>query len=892
MKLLRSLCCFFCCWGLVSLGLTLPAQAQADALSGRPQAKARVQEKDKDREKFFEAKIRPVLVEHCYECHSAESGQLGGGLQLDSRDALLAGGDSGSAIVPGKPKESLLLKAIQHADPDLIMPPEETGVRLSEDVVADFEKWIRSGAVDPRTEAAGAAKKKYDPEAAKEWWAWQPRKPVAPPRVSDESWVRQPLDRFILDQLQREGLKPSCDADRVTLVRRLAFDLTGLPPTVSELYDYALSPAPLPLESLVDRYLDSPRYGERMGRRWLDVARYAESSGKDFNATFPHAWRYRDYVIDAFNEDMSYRSFLMEQIAGDLLPSQSVSVKARRTIATGFLALGPKGLNEANPRQFATDLADEQIDSVSQAFLGLTIACARCHDHKFDPITQRDYTAVAGIFLSTETRFGSQGNNNGRNRGKLSELPRSFVDEQAYGEAVSPEEYRRLKERVEQLEEDRRAAALAARERPSTDAKNNPRRELNRIQQQLVTLETELTRYNEDGSLQALAMGVNDKPVAMPRPVFAQGRRKAMQAFANAQRRGGLPFELQTIHDSPLFERGEIDRPSERVPRGLPAFFAGDKQVDIPSSSSGRLELARWIADDDNALTARVMVNRVWSWMMGRGLVVSVDNFGSTGEMPSHPELLDYLANDFVRNNWSVKQLVRTIVLSRTYAMSSDFNSESYVRDPDNRNYWRANPRTLEAEAVRDALLNAAGTLDLERPHGSLISRAGDGIIGRPRPNGRRKGVTEEDITKIDTNYRSVYLPVPRDLLPDVLELFDFPDNSLVHGSRDSTLVPSQSLFWMNSPTVDRSVKQIATRVLGAEITEKAPEGTSLQETNVADKFNNICLLTLSRPPLAEETAAVKKFVAEQTKLGANAETIWANVCRAVISSADFRRLR
>ncbi|MGN6546485.1 MAG: PSD1 and planctomycete cytochrome C domain-containing protein [Aureliella sp.] len=910
MKPLRLLCCWVCCWGLVSLSMAEKARAQKDAKSAQ---QAQV--------KFFEAKIRPALVKHCYECHSAESSELGGGLQLDSRDGLLAGGDSGPAVVPGKPKASLLLKAIQQTDRDLVMPPKEAGGKLSDETIADFETWIRNGAVDPRTEAAAVAKKKYDPEASKDWWAWQPRQHVAPPQVQNEKWVREPIDRFILAGLEREGMKPSADADRVTLVRRLAFDLTGLPPSVSELYDYALSPSPLPLESLIDRYLDSPRYGERMGRHWLDVARYAESTGKDFNATFPHAWRYRDYVIDAFNEDMSYRNFIMEQIAGDLLPSQSASAKTRHTIATGFLALGPKGLNEANPRQFATDLADEQIDTVSQAFLGVTLACARCHDHKFDPITQRDYTAVAGIFLSTETRFGSQGNNNGRNRGKLAELPRGFLDEQAYSRALSPLEYKRLQERVEQLEQERRTTALAARERPSTDAKNNPRRELNRIQNQLAALETELSLYNEDGSLKALAMAAADKPAAVPRPVFAPRARRALEALANVQRRGGLPLELQTIHDSPLYERGEVDRPGERVPRGLPAFFARGKQVDIPDNTSGRMELARWIADEENTLTARVMVNRVWSWMMGRGLVASVDNFGSTGEAPSHPELLDYLAGEFVRNNWSVKKLVRTIALSRTYAMASDYDEANYARDPDNRNYWRANPRTLEAEAVRDTLLSAAGTLDLARPHGSLISKAGDGILGRPRPNPRGRGVTEEDITKIDADYRSVYLPVPRDLLPDVLELFDYPDNSLVHGSRDSTLVPSQSLFWMNSKTVERAVKKIAQRVLGSELAAQGDESEAkgkggdkakdkakdkadgkkekersqygqASKVDVAAKFNDICLLTLSRPPLPEETAAAERFVAEQTQLGASDETIWMSVCRAVISSADFRRLR
>ncbi len=788
---------------------------------------------------FFEAKIRPVLVDQCYSCHSAESRDVGGGLQVDHRAGLLKGGDNGPAVVPRQPQKSLLLTAIKHSDRDLIMPPKESGPKLNDQTIADFEQWIRMGAPDPRTEIT-KAKKKYDPEAAKNWWAFKARQHPAPPEVRDANWVRDPIDQFILSTWEREGLKPNSDADRVTLVRRLAFDLTGLPPSVPELYDFALSDNPRPLDELVDRYLNSDAYAERFARRWLDVARYAESAGKDFNGSYPHAWRYRDYVIDAFADDMSFKDFIVEQLAGDLMPSQSVSDQARRKIATGFLAIGPKSLNEMKSRQLAVDIADEQIDTLSQAFLGITIACARCHDHKFDPISQRDYTAMAGIFLSTETHYGTQGGVGGRNRSTLISLPDNAANPKAYPERDAAD-IKQMKERLTSLQaEQRKMLEERLRDRANGGAGAAPGPEFLRVQQQIANIETELAQYNDDGTMKALAMGVTDKPQSLGqdfmagrprgRPLtrnFGQGTApptnpalKPNEAAALIrqrlqQRPGALPPEMQIINDSPLLERGEIEKPGEKVPRGLPVFFAKGSKTSVPATASGRLEVAHWIAKDSNPLTARVIVNRVWAWTMGQGIVASVDNFGSTGDLPSHPELLDYLATEFIKDNWSIKKLVRRIVLSHTYALSSQDNRANFEKDPDNKYLWRANTRTLEAEAVRDAVLVAAGMLDMSRPHGSLISMAGDGVIGG-RPNAPRAGgsLTEEQIAKANSQHRSIYLPVPRNLLPDALELFDFPDNSMVHGSRETTLVPSQSLYWMNSQSVERAAKAIAARAM------------------------------------------------------------------------------
>ncbi len=909
------------CMCLMAPSLPLMGQEQDKSADQKSSgSKTSLSPKELAQVQFFESHIRPVLVEHCYVCHSVDSRDIGGGLLLDSRAGWKAGGDNGAAIVPGKPDASLLLKAMKHTDRDLIMPPKESGPKLSDAVIANFETWIRNGAIDPRTEAPKATKKKYDPEAAKQWWAWKARKSQTPPKIPNDSWSRTDIDRFIVATWQREGVQPVADAKRVELIRRLAFDLTGLPPTVPELYDFALSPNPEPLEKLVDRYLDSTAYGERMGRRWLDVARYAESAGKDFNGAYPHAWRYRDYVIDSLNADVPYDQFVVEQIAGDLLPAKTPREKGNHLIATGFLAIGPKSINEQKSRQLATDIADEQIDTLSQAFLGITIACARCHDHKFDPITQQDYTAMAGIFLSTETHFGTQGGVGGRNRSELVELPAEFSAPKAYP-SMLPGEYALKQQRLEEL---RKQQQELFAERARSGGAGNPGPEFLRIQQQRNNLETELSMYAPDGTCKALAMAVNDKPKP-DRSMFAfRGRRGQFPGGPGPgqgpglggllrlpQRPGALPPELLVINDSPLFERGDVDKPGERVPRGLPVFLTGAAKVSIPSATSGRLELAEWIADARNPLTARVMVNRVWSWLIGQGLVASVDNFGSTGDLPSHPELLDYLSDQFIKDNWSIKKLVKRIVLSRTYGLSSDYHEDNFAKDPDNRYLWRANVRTLEAEAVRDTILVASGLLDKTRPHGSMISMAGDGVVGG-RPNGGRTGgLSEEQIAKAVANYRSIYLPLPRNLLPDALELFDFPDNSMVHGSRETTLVPGQALFWLNSQAVDRAAQKIAQRVLpelnwltdkskassaqnswgpDSDATEKYPR--QKREVDTAQTFEHITLLVLSRSPLDDETRAVENFVKDQAQAGVSAENVWTSVCRALLSSADFRRLR
>lgn len=850
----------------------------------------------RDQQRFFESKIRPVLVEHCYECHSAKSDEVGGKLLLDTREGIRAGGESGPAVLPGKPASSLLLIAMQHSDSKLIMPPKDYGSKLPASVIADFEMWIRAGAPDPRS---GGAKNKSQvgTEEARAWWSWQPLKPVVVPAISDDQkWARGDIDRFILAGLSEAKLAPSPDADRITLVRRLAFDLTGLPPSTQDLEKFALANNPEPIEQLVDQYLESDQYGERMGRRWLDVARYAESSGKDVNVAYPHAWRYRDYVIDAFNNDMPFDQFVKEQIAGDLLKSSNKDVAAKRAIATGFLAIGPKSLSEQNPRQFAVDVADEQIDAVSQAFLAVTIACARCHDHKFDPVSQRDYTAMAGIFLSTKTQYGTVGAVGGRNRTSAVELPKEYVDPQAT-RPLSKQQFDQLKARVEELEKQRREFLAERMEQRRLGKEGAPPPNFVQVQTQLAQLETMLSTLNSDGSSKALAIGVTDKQAVSLPGRMQQRLGRPMQPGQGGPPGRGIPPEMMGILDSPQLIRGEIDKPGEIVPRGLPAFLASNSQTKIAASESGRLQLANWISSEKNPLTARVMVNRVWSWLIGQGLVKSVDNFGTTGDLPSNQPLLDHLAKRFVDQKWSVKKLVREIVLSHAYAQSSDHREDAFLADPENELVWRANRRALEAECLRDGLLAASGSLRPDRPHGSMISRSGDGVIG-----GRRGlGVTEEEITSANDPHRSLYLPITRNVLPDSLELFDFADNSMVSGTRTTTIVPSQSLYWMNNSSVETECRLLADELLGqlqsrsdsdSLIQGRLAKSPPLSDDRIEQLFNNLTLKILSRKPLEEEKRAAMAYVKQKQKDNTSHQTIWASVARSLFASADYRFLK
>ena len=863
---------------------------------------------------FFEKKIRPVLSDKCYKCHSEKAEKLRGGLLLDTREGARRGGDNGPAVAPGNLKDSLLIDAIRYSNKDTAMPPEKSGGKLPDAVIADLEKWITMGAPDPRDGAAKVVKK-YDTSEAKKWWAYQPVQKPAAPAVKDAAWPRGEIDKFVLAGLEAKDLKPVADADKLTLLRRVYFDLVGLPPAPKEIDAFVRDTSPDALAKVVDRLLASPQFGERWGRHWLDVARYAESSGKDVNLAYPHAWRYRDYVIDAFNQGKPFDQFVREQIAGDLLPAKDDREKADHVVATGFLAIGAKGHNEQNPRQFCLDLADEQIDTMSQAFLGLTVACARCHDHKFEPIPQRDYYALAGIFLSTDTRWGTASGIQNRHSTDLLELPRE-AGVPVISRTMSKQERAKKQESFEAMRTDLEKSIRDRFQRGGQGQANaNAQDQQKFLREATVSgfLEADLKSFDEEGRAKALAMGAKDLPAS------SGGGFGGFFGRPGGGNPGGMfrdrlkarPPEFTSVGDARLYARGDVEKPTERVPRGVPSILSPDQNLSIPNGTSGRRELADWLVSKSNPLTARVFVNRAWHWLFGDGIVESCDNFGTTGKKPSNQALLDALATNFTAGGWNVKALVREIVLSHAYALSSGYDAKNFQADPENALVWRANKRRLDAECLRDAMLSVSGDLSLSAHTASVIGENGEGPIGGPRPQNpgnargmfggqRPPGTAEDAIINAGGSYRSVYLPIARDTLPDVLAAFDFPEPSLVAGARETTNVPSQALFMLNSPFATTQAQKLGERVCAAY-----PAGPNGGVTaNLDPRITYAYWLVFSRAPDAVERKAAAEFFsrfpsnyakgdgATPGLLGADGmKAAWTSFCRALFGSAEFRYL-
>ncbi len=573
---------------------------------------------------------------------------------------------------------------------------------------------------------------------------------------------------------------------------------------------------------------------------------------------YPHAWRYRDYVIAAFNADKPYDQFIKEQLAGDLMFSSDPKVKAERMVATGFLAIGAKTLNERNGVQFELDVADEQIDVTTQAFLGITAACARCHDHKFDPIPTKDYYALAGIFRSTETCYGTIRFIQSNRPSPTLTLPKDCGLPASTTETLTAAEKARVEKQIEDLN------------KQIADATDPIRTILPRGQVSL--LRSRLDAFDADGNPKLLATGVRDKPAG--KGGFGGG-------FAGPKGGFGGFGGTATIADSPVYTRGEPDKAtSERVPRGTLQVMS-KTPLKIRSGTSGRLELAEWIASKDNALTARVMANRVWLHLFGAGLVPTVDNFGAAGQGPSHPELLDHLALTFVDQKWSVKKLIKTVVMTHAYQLDSKTNAKNYEVDPDNALVWRMAPRRLDAEAMRDSMLAVSGQLDDKPPVGSAVSRAGEGPFnGQPRLGG---GIAQAINDPRNVN-RSVYMPIVRDNLPEALALFDAPDPSLIAADRPTTTVPAQGLFLLNNPFVIRSAEAAA---------DKLTKGTTTDTERVRAAY----LSFYGRPPNEKELQGAEKFLkdygAQLTKdrvpaVRRERET-WAVFCQALFASAEFQ---
>ena len=791
---------------------------------------------------FFERKIRPVLVQQCYKCHSTTAKEPKGGLLLDTREGIRRGGESGRSVVPKSIADSLIIEALRHEG--LEMPP---GKQLPATVIADFEKWIRMGAPDPREGKSVAIRRKIDFKQSRSFWAFQPIRQADVPKVKAASWPKSDIDRFVLAKLESKGLSPLSDAGLRTLVRRVYFDLIGLPPSPEQIQVFLYSAEKgrdRAVESLIDELLESPHFGERWGRHWLDVVRYGESTGMERNYTYPQAWRYRDYVISAFNSDMPFDRFVHEQIAGDLLiPGQSKDA-LRLLSATGMLAMGPKSLNERNVEKFKMDIVDEQIDVTSRAFFGLTASCARCHDHKFDPIPQSEYYALAGIFRSTDTYYGTSGGAGNRQAGMLIGVSKSGVkpvnvgggNKQKAGNAKK--QINNAKTRVKRL-----TAQIAK-------AKNANQKK--KLETQLKRFEAQLARLKKQQPA--------EKPVE---PKTSKEPVELLMAVQDSAKPANTQIRL----------RGEANDRGTTVPRGfLTIATLGDKPK-FDGSKSGRLQYAKWLTSSANPLTARVAVNRVWQHLFGRGIVASVNNFGANGDRPTHPELLDWLASDFVKNGWSIKKTIRSIMLSRAYQLGSGTDAKAAAIDGENHLLWRSNHRRLEVEAIRDAILVASGKLDRSPGVKSIVTKVGNGDIGRNLDTSRFQTTDVK---------RSVYLPIVRGAVPEMLRVFDFPEPSIISGQRDQTTVPTQALFMMNNSFVTQQSSHLADRLFA--------EAGMGDDERLALAYQ----LTLGRDPSEQERLKCVDYLSEaRAVLGGGSKDAdtrtWASLAQALFASAEFR---
>ena len=937
---------------------------------------------------FFETRIRPLLAEHCHGCHG-EAKQKGG-LRLDSREGWQRGGDSGPPIVASQPMASLLMKAVSYTDRDLKMPPKK---KLPAAQVADLEKWIALGAHDPRDAPASAGKahaKAPTVEEGKNFWSFKLPQPQTPPAVKNTEWPRNEIDRFILAKLEANGLAPAPDAPADVLLRRLSFDLTGLPP--------AAESAAADTNRQIDEWLASPEFAERWASHWLDITRFAESSGGGRTLPFKDAWRYRDYVIESFRADVPLDRFLTEQIAGDLLPHRDAAERRRHLTATGFLALGPTNYEEQDKQALRMDIVDEQLDTIGKSFMGMTIGCARCHDHKFDPIPTQDYYALAGIFRSTRTledytsnvahwidtalpldgeeevrtraaevkltalkseiaKLKDQVRNAGadlRPKGSkpvaTADLAGIVVDDTEAMKVGDWSSSARFKPYVgtsylHDANGDKGAKTISFQPRIPATGKYEVRVAYNagptRAEKVAVTIfhadgEELLHMTQKTEALEGLAFASlgtfrfedSNQGYVLVSNAGAQGyvtidavqfipEAEAAKLPAGSAKDSALKKKLAALEkeakaidkaspprptvmsvaedalpeDSPVHIRGSIRNLGAKVPRGyLQAALHGEAPA-IPKEQSGRLQFAQWLASENHPLTARVYVNRVWHWLMGAGLVRTTENFGTTGELPSHPELLDYLALRFMHEGWSTKKLVQFIVSSRTYQMSSEFQVRSpestsrgstphsalrtpYSFDPDNRLLWRMNRKRLDAECIRDAMLAAAGTLEQKFGGPNMIAGTADS-------NTTATQNLEYNFQFTDTR-RSLYTPAFRNVRHPLFEVFDFADINQPIAQRTTSTVATQALFMTNSSFVIEQARAAATRLLA-------------EAGDDQDRITRAYLASLSRQPGAAERAASLDFIESGISGNATADErrdAWARLIQALWATPEFRLLK
>ena len=983
---------------------------------------------------FFENSIAPILQKRCYECHSHESGKAKGGLVLDSRRGWENGGSEGAAIVPGEPEESLLMQAVRYEGYE--MPPDE---QLPAGEIALLEKWIAMGAPDPRESKIPI----IDPHKL---WALKPISQPPVPKVRDDQWTRDDLDSFILSELESKGLKPASDADRYTLLRRVTFDLTGLPPTPAEIEAFIADKSEGAYEKVIVRLLESPAFGDHWARHWFDLSCYADLSDIQGNVLIRDAWRYRDYVIAALNTDKPLDRFIHEQIAGDLLPYASQEQRREQIIATGFLAIGPWTLQNYIKGQLDADVVDHQIDRIGRTFLGQTISCARCHDHKFDPVPTADYYAMAGIFHSTvTTSYDGPGVWSAITEVRLPDLTSSAEDRAEREKRL--EEQRSLQQKLQteltplllklpgttnanvltletpiaanqkdvqykvsfdagpsvwtgasqsttdadglqidllgkdgsvltglrhapgrwsgSKEAQQLAPAgftytgdgsgpvrfrltsatpgnsrfggaidnlvvtkVAATSDTNADAKaesNNDEvifeesfDDLVRGPIQGAQADTQLTVFaqatipgwegsgqnhshavaiNEDNYAIQFFGGTTTRELAKVQPVTPNEKSVHAQALelekqlnrvaakiAEIQKQDAPEFALAVREaekpvDSPIYRGGDFQNLGEKVSRGFLTAVPTSTSYAIPTDVSGRLQMAKWLTDADNSLTSRVLVNRVWHHMFGTGIVRTVDYFGVHGEAPSHPELLDFLAQRLRQDDaWSLKMTIRRMVLSRTYQMASIHNPQGSELDPDNRLMWRMPRRRLTGESIRDAILAASGELDPGRGGPSL------GLELKGNINGLGGNVNPPTwagkIPDYIQNRRSVYLPFKRDRPLgelEILSIFDFPHPNEITGARPNTTVATQALYLLNSPFVKQQAIKLSERLAHEE-----PE-------HERKRINRLYMLTTNRPAVADEIETALAFLDQcSQELDGNRSAAWAELSHAVLGSNAF----
>jgi hypothetical protein len=761
---------------------------------------------------FFEKHIRPVLATRCYACHSSKVKQAQGGLYVDSKEGLLQGGSSGApAIVPGKPEESILIRAIQHAHKDLKMPP---GKPLPPEQVEAFVEWVKMGAPDPRTGGEKPLEKPaYDWAEERKHWAYQPVRDPEPPAVKDPEWTQTAIDRFIKAKLDEKQLAVLPKASKRVLLRRITYNLTGMPPTPEEMAEFLADTSPTALEKVVDRLLASPRYGEHWGRHWLDVVRYADTAGDASDFPVPEMYRYRNYVVRSFQEDKPFNQFLREQIAGDLLPQNGEEDRLEKLTATGYIA-NSRRFGQSDSEFYLT--IEDTIENLGRAVLGLSTGCARCHDHKFDPIPTRDYYALAGIFRSTKYAFPGLEHH-------------QYLDGFAASDAEDQAKLDKQQTRMVELHR-------IVKKGEGKDPKSPPEKRVEYLQ-----AVADLNQLRKEWPDIPMVYAVSDaKPV-------------------NAR----------------VMVKGDPKTLGPEVQRGFLEILGGQK-VPADHAGSGRELLAQWITDPENPLTARVMVNRVWLWHFGRGLVNTPNDFGKRGEQPTHPELLDSLTSRFIQDGWSIKKLHKTIALTRAYQTASGDNQANTIKDSKNEYYWRFDRRRLSAEEIRDSMLAVSGELDPVPagphpfpPRASYVFTQHRPFVADPETYGHSK--------------RSVYLLQQRFRPNAYLDVFDGADTNSSTAVRTSNTTALQALFLMNNEFVEAQAAGLAARV-------------SMAEETAEGRIRLAYRLLYGRAPSAAETRMGLQFLRESKQefgeldmqRDQRSRSAWTGLMRVLMSSNEF----